>query len=181
MKTAELVRVIEQEGQPLAGGMVGELRTNLGTSYYRRHKEAEVLQRIQAVYQTLGSWLAARDDSRLRGLGEELGQRRFQEGIPLGQLVLALILNEKHLWNYLGSRAAQADEEALKLVTEFFQKMIYHTARGYEVALAQSNRFAQQAEVPKTPEAAAQTPAEPGSTEAEMPISRGGQVGEFGG
>lgn len=185
MNAAELIRVMEQEAQPLVESLVGELRANLGTSHYRRLNEAAVFQRVHAVYQALALWLSSRDDAVLRSVGEELGKRRFEESTPLGQVVLALILTEGHLWKYLGSRAAQPEEEIRSVVTEFFQKMVYSAARGYEVALAISNRLAQRAgEVSKAPEpAAGKAPGQPAvpEGEGEATISRGGQVGEFGG
>ena len=180
MNAAALVREIEEQSQQLIGGQTIELKTNLGTSHYRRLSDEEVFQRISIVFQHLAEWLISRDESALRREGEALGKKRFAEGVPLGQVVLALILNEKYLWNLPGISAQQVDKDIRGAVTEFFQRHAYYTAKGYEVELAESNRLAKRAAVPQP---AAETPAKkaPDKAEADMEISRGGQVGELGG
>ncbi|HEY7679357.1 MAG TPA: hypothetical protein VIC04_02485 [Terriglobia bacterium] len=180
MNRADLIRVIQQEARPLVEGLYGELRTNLGTSHYHRLSNEELFRRGQAVYQHLAEWLASRDETAIRRAGEELGRRRFAEGIPLGQVVLALILEEKHLWVYGG--AGPAPEESLKLeVAEFFGRTIYSTAHGFEEALADSIRRSGRTAVPAVPvERISQKPA-PAQEKSDMQISRGGDVGELGG
>jgi hypothetical protein len=185
MNAAALVQEIEGKFQQLLRDMTAELKSNLGTSHYRRLSEEEVFRRASVVFEHMNQWLITRDESALRREGEALGKRRFTEGVPLGQVVLALILNEKYLWNLLGERAQQIEKDVRGAVTEFFQRHTYYTAKGYEVALAESNRLAKRAaEALPPPEAAAPkppSPKEPAKGESDMEISRGGQVGEFGG
>ena len=180
MNTADVIHKIESEGRPLVEEVIAELCANLGTSHYRRWTEEDLFSRVHTVYQHLAAWLAGQDTAALRQFGEKLGRDRFSEGIPLGQVVLALVLNEKLLVDYLNRSGSILEEEAERASSEFFQKMIYATARGYEVALAESNRLARG--VPVT-QPASKEPAE--SAEAEKnqgsEMSRGGQVGEFGG
>lgn len=181
MDSGELIQVIQQEARPLVEGLYAELRSNLGTSHYHRLSNEELFRRGQAVYQHLAEWLASRDESQTLRSGEDLGKRRFAEGIPLGQVVLALILEEKHLWDYLNRSGSTADENLRRSVTEFFQKTIYSTARGYEESLAESNQRARRGIVPPRPAEKAAPKAEPAQGEPELEISRGGQVGELGG
>ena len=182
MNTADVIHRIESESRPLVEEVIAELCANLGTSHYRRWREEDLFERVHTVYQHLAKWLAGHDSAALREFGEKLGRERFSDAIPLGQVVLALVLEEKQLVDYLSRSGAILEEEAQRASSEFFQKTIYATARGYEVALAESNRLARG--VPAAPpEPAAKEPAQ--STEAknnkELEISRGGQVGEFGG
>ena len=181
MKAQELIQFIEKEAHPLVNELMAELRTNLGTSHYRRLKDEELDRRVSTVYLHLREWLATKDELAIQKAGEELGQRRFAEGIPLGQVVMALILEEKRLVDFLRNSGVQADEALWHAITEFYQKTIYHTALGYEAALAKSNRLARRAVVsPAEAEPAAAKP-EVGKEEPDLEISRGGQVGEFGG
>ena len=182
MNTADVIHKIESEGRPLVEEVIAELCANLGTSHYRRWKQENLFERVYAVYQHLAEWLTGQDAAAMQQSGAELGRKRFSDGIPLGQVVLALILTEKHLLDYLSRSAGAVDENAQRGISEFFQKTVYATACGYEVELAESNRLARRATVAQ-PAQAANAPAD--STKAaekqEMEISRGGQVGEFGG
>jgi len=99
----------------------------------------------------------------------------------LGQVVLALILEENYLRRYLGNQGVAAEGEWARVITEFFQKMIYSTARGYEVALAHSNRLAQRAGGPPGPGGKPPAPEPVPQAEGDIEISRGGQVGEVAG
>ena len=180
MNSGELVRMIREQDRPLVEGHYGELRTNLGTSHYHRLSNEELFRRGQAVLQRLGDWLTSRDPAAIHCSGTELGKQRFAEGIPLGQVVLALILEEQHLWSYATQQGIQPAEELRLEVAEFFARTIYSTALGYEESLAESNRRARRAIVPPKPaEVAAR--AVTSEENPEMVPSRGGQVGEFGG
>ena len=145
MNSTDVVRVIEREGRQLVGGLFGELKANLGTSYYRALGEDEFFERVYAVYQRLAQWLVSKDDAPIQSAGEESGKDRFSEGIPLGQVVLALLLTERHLWDYLNASSRQVDESLRDTIIEYFRKTVYSTARGYEAKLAESNRLARHA------------------------------------
>ena len=201
VNSTDLVRVIEREGRQLVGGLFGELKVNLGTSYYRVLGEDEFFERVYAVYQRLAQWLVSKDDAPIQSAAEESGKERFSEGIPLGQVVLALMLMERHLWNYLDSSARQVDENLRSTVIDYFQKTVYSTARGYEAKLAESNRLSRRTaagqgeNVPLVGKASTKPPAsieEPKEKPQDQPkdnpkdehdleVSRGGQVGELGG
>ncbi len=201
MNSTDLVRVIEREGRQLVGGLHSELKANLGTSYYRALGENEFFERVYSMFQRLAQWLVTKDDAHIQSVAEERGKVRFAEGIPLGQVVLALMLTERHLWDYLGATDKQVDESLRSTVIAFFQKTVYSTARGYEAKLSESNRLARRAEsgqgadVPNVGKASTKPPdakGKPGTDEQkkaaskdkdedDLEVSRGGQVGEFGG
>jgi len=198
VNSTDLVRVIEREGQQLVGGLFGELRANLGTSYYRVLGEDEFFERVYSLFQRLAQWLVSKDDAHIHSVAEERGKARFTQGIPLGQVVLALMLTERHLWDYLGATDRQVDESLRSTVIAFFQKTVYSTARGYEAKLAESNRLARRAVVGQSatatavgkastkPPATKEKPKDEHEKEKhkdadDLEVSRGGQVGEFGG
>ena len=176
MNATNVIQLIEKDSRQLVSMLVPELKSNLGTSHYRRLTDVEMFQRLEMIYRDLIRWLDSKDEPALQNAGEDSGKQRFSEGIPLGQTVLALILAEKHLWRYLRSSAITLEENVQQAVTDFFQKRVYYTSRGYEAALAESNRLSQRAAVEQKPAAAAAAP-----KESDLEISRGGQVGEFGG
>ena len=184
MTAAEVIQIIESGTQQYFHGLIQEMRSNLGTSHYRRLSNDELARRMTVIYRNLEHWLTARDEAAVRSAGEDLGKRRFEEGIPLGQVVLALILEEKYLRKYCGDQGVPLDEEWSQVVSDYFQKMTYHTGRGYEAALEQSNRLAYRA----APADAGATPAGKPLARKQVPqpendseISRGGEIGEVAG
>jgi hypothetical protein len=181
MNAADLIRVIQEQGRPLVESLFGEFRSNLGTSHYHRLSNEELFRRGYVVYQNLANWLTTRDAAAIHRSGTQLGKERFDEGIPLGQVVLALILEEKHLWKYTTNRDAAVDERLRLEVAEFFARAIYSTALGYEEALAESSRRGQRPIVPPHAAEARVPPLPPTEEKEDISTSRSGQVGEFGG
>ena len=190
MNSTDLVRLIERDGQQLVEGLYGELKTNLGTSYYRVLGEDEFFDRVYSLYQRLAQWLVSKDNAHIQRIAQERGGMRFYDGIPLGQVILALMLTERHIWDYLSASDRQVDESLRNKVIEFFQITVYSTAKGYEEKLAKSNRLAKRVEagqgrnVPAVGKASTKPPARKkpkGEPRDEIDVSRGGQVGEFGG
>ena len=184
MTAAEMIQIIEKGSAQYFTGLIQEVRSNLGTNHYRRLSEEELSRRITAVYLNLEHWIATRDEAAVRVAGETLGKRRFEEGIPLGQVVLALVLEENYLRKYLSNQGVSPEGEWGQTITDFFQKMIYHTGHSYEVALAHSNRLAQRATVAAPSPSAPAKPVprtEAPEEEGDVQISRGGQIGESAG
>lgn len=183
MNSAAVVRLIQEMPRPLIDDLNAELKTNLGTSHYHRLSEEELQKRHTLIFQSLADWLTSGDKTAIRKNGEDLGNRRFQEATPLGQVVLVLILIEKQLCAFL-ERSGQVAPETREAITEFFQKFAYYTAKGYESALAVSNRLARYSAAGQPSATAVAGPPRKEaakSGEPDMEISRGGQVGEQGG
>ncbi len=178
MNAAAVARVIEGKPRLLIDQLNVELKRNLGTSHYHRLSEEQLSQRHSHIFDGLAAWLTTKENATLQKNGEDLGNRRFREGTPLGQVVLVLILVEKHLGTFLDA-SAPVEPDVRNAVTEFFQKFAYYTAKGYEAALAVSNRMASRPAM----QAGAEPPRKEAakSVEKDMEISRGGQVGEVRG
>jgi hypothetical protein len=81
---------------------------------------------------------------------EEMGRTRFGEGVPLSELIYAVILTKTHLRRYIREHGATdfagdrvTPDELLPValysiqelnyqVGDFFDRALYHLARGYE-------------------------------------------------
>ena len=70
-----------------------------------------------------------------------LGHIRHSEGIPLSEVVKALILTRRHLWDYVRSAGLvdttvelYQEEELNMMVGRFFDHAVYYTVKGYEGA-----------------------------------------------
>ena len=178
MSHAAFTQVLHSEMHLLVESMFTELRANPGTSHYHRLDNAEWLRRGQAVYENLLDWLASRDLSLVHKAGTSLGQKRFAEGIPLGQVVLAVLLEEKHLWKNPATTPFANDVELVRATSEFFQEFIYWTARGFAAEL-DSGKLPPGRVIPPPVQHMPKKPAQ--QQDAAELITRGGQIAEFGG
>ena len=177
MDAVEIIQIIERGAQQYFNGLLQEVRSNLGTTYYRRLSNEELTHRMTVVYKGLENWLVGRNEVAVQSAGEDLGRLRFSESIPIGQVVLSLLLEEKYLRKYIADQGVSLEGEWSNVISDYFRRLIYSAAQGYETALAYSNRLAQgnvPVEHPPQPEAQPQP-------QGDMEISRGGDVGEVSG
>lgn len=141
MLAARLVRMIEEHAEELTRGVLRDLQSNTRTPAYHKLSPEELHRRVYDVYRNLGRWVGDKTEGNVEASYSELGRRRRAEGVPLSEVVYALILTKEHLRTYIRS-AGLADsavdlfqEEELNLmIGRFFDKAIYFTIKGYEDA-----------------------------------------------
>jgi hypothetical protein len=93
------------------------------------------------VYHDLGRWLLKKTDRAIQSRYDEFGGQRFNEGIPLAEVLWALILTRDHLREYVdtcmvaGSALELYREQELdRLIGRFFDRAVCYSAEGYERA-----------------------------------------------
>jgi hypothetical protein len=154
MLGARLLQLIQAHADSLTNEVIRDLRTHDRTPSFRRLSLSNLESRIGALYSNLGRWIGDADESAVRLEYEEMGRRRFQEDIPLSEIVYALLLTKQHLRRYIrdhglvdftGDRMMPDELLPLELhsiqelnyqVGEFFDRALYHLARGYEAEAA---------------------------------------------
>jgi len=141
MLSDRLVRMIEEHADELTRALDEDLKSNLRTASYHRLSQETIRHRTYQVYTELGVWLNSKAESDIESNFTELGKKREGEGVPLGDLVYALILTKYHLRDYirdagLGSSAVELYQvqELHRLLGSFFDRAIYYAVRGYERA-----------------------------------------------
>jgi hypothetical protein len=138
MLVSKLVALIEGHAEELTRQAVARVRTDERTSRYRTFSDDELEARARNVYAHLGRWLEVASEAEVEAEYYQLGARRRQEGVPLGQVVMALLLTRRTLWQFVESRGADSMLELRQqldlelLVVRFFDRAIYHAVRGYE-------------------------------------------------
>ena len=138
MLIARLVSLIEDHADELTARLVRRLREDPRTSEYRRLDEAELAGRVHDVFAHLGRWLERASEGRVEEEYFRLGNTRREEGIALSQVVSALLLTRRNLWEFVDSLGGDTILELRQqldlelLVVRFFDRAIYHTVRGYE-------------------------------------------------
>jgi hypothetical protein len=139
MLAGYLIQTIEWQSDKLADALVKDLTTNERTPSYRRLQAEDVRERAHAIYRHLVDWLAERSEVRIATAFEALGRQRFDEQIPLEELVYAIILTRRHVRASV-SRLNEI-ESAIELhyvidlhgmIDLFFDRALHAAVAGYE-------------------------------------------------
>jgi hypothetical protein len=135
----KIVQLIKENADTLTNRVCKDLLVREETRGYRRLDRDIVYERVYDVYSRLDSWLSG--DRKKAGLEEhyrKLGRARFKEGMPLNDVVMALMLVKRHLWLYVletqffdsSFQLMQALEFNNRVVL-FFDKAIYFVCTGH--------------------------------------------------
>jgi hypothetical protein len=158
MLSTRLIELIEYHADQLTREAIQDIVSNPRTPSFLRVPRDELAQRVATLYRSLGDWIGAPDEDKVRTAYEDWGRRRFRQGIPISEIMYAVILTKQHLRRFIhdhglmelsGQRAAPAEvlpvhlyglQELNFMVGEFFDRALYHLARGYEMEAAMSSR-----------------------------------------
>ncbi|MGO8736507.1 MAG: hypothetical protein ACLQVM_27360 [Terriglobia bacterium] len=139
MLSDRLVRMIEHHADELTRALVKNLQSNPRTASYHQLSWEAIHSRTYDVYKHLGLWLSSKAEEDIEAAYTGLGKRRKAEGVPLNEVVYALILTKYNLRDYI--RAAglvdsavdlYQEQELHRLLGQFFDKATYYTVRAHE-------------------------------------------------
>ena len=141
MISVRLVAMIEDHAEQLTARLVDDLQHHPRVSGYHRLPLPELHHRAYDVYHNLGKWVARGSESEVELTYTDLGRRRYREGIALSEVIFALLLTKSHLLEYVKTSGLSdtaldlyQELELIQMVSQFFDKAIYHAARGFEMA-----------------------------------------------
>ncbi len=138
MWVGRLVDLIEDHADELTDRLVRRMREDPRATGYHRFDDEELGERAREVYSHLGRWLGETSESAVESEYFRLGKIRRAEGIPLSEVVMALLLVRRNLWHFVEAQGADTSLELRQeldlelLVVRFFDRAIFHTVRGYE-------------------------------------------------
>jgi len=142
MLSTRLIQMIEDHAEELTRGLIQQLKSHPHTASFQKLSDMEIHRRVFRVYRNLGAWLVGTSRDDVRRAYEELGHERFREGVPLREVIYALILNKKNLLTYvknhgLGGSTVEifAEQELVNKVDQFYDDAMYFTTAGYEEAV----------------------------------------------
>jgi hypothetical protein len=134
-----LIRTIESSAGGFAQSTVKKLRSSPRTESYRKLAEMDLYDRCYEVYRNLGRWLWEKSDQAVQARFNELGERRCQEGIPLADVLWALVLSKNCLLESLGeywladsALELYQQQELDRLIGHFFDRAVCYAAASYE-------------------------------------------------
>lgn len=137
--SGRLVRIVEEYAQTLTEGAIHKLQASPRTSSYHGLSHRELYERVYEVYHNLGRWLWEESSSAIEAWYNKLGEERCKEGVPIAEVLWALILTKDHLIDFLdGSCFADSavelyqQQEFDRLIGHFFDRAICYAAEGYE-------------------------------------------------
>jgi hypothetical protein len=150
MISAKLIELIEIHAARLTHDVARDLGTSDRTRGFRAVPVDELEQRIFQILHHLGNWIGDPTSKRVQAEFGEWGSRRFDQGIPLSEIVFAIIVLKQHLRRYIRDNGlvtasfprVESDyvlpmhlhslQDLNIRVGEFFDEALYHLTCGYE-------------------------------------------------
>jgi hypothetical protein len=143
MLTVRLMQMIEDHAEDLTQELIKDLQSNKKTPHYHHLTYEEQHFRTYAVYRNLGHWVTQKNEEQVEATYADLAVRRHAEGVPLEEVVFALILTKNHLYQYVrmtglmdSAVELHQERELRRLVGYFFDKAIYYTVKAYQSQMA---------------------------------------------
>ena len=134
-----LIRVIESHAEELTWGAVAKLESSSHTRSYHRLSPDRLYHWLFDVYHALGRWLLTNTDQDIRARYSELGKQRCKEGIPLSEVLWALVLTKDHLRERIRTSMSadsalelHREQEIYRLIERFFDRAACYAAEAYE-------------------------------------------------
>ena len=144
MLAYRLVRLIENHSERLAEGLLAKLQACDKCRAFNKVPPYEFRQRVYEIYHNLGEWLLGKKEEDIARRYIEIGRRRQGQGVPLHELLWAIMLTREFLLEYLKHDAVVekpaevfGELEMLQMLESFFDYAIYYAAVGYAEAGAQ--------------------------------------------
>ncbi len=140
----QLLEIIKDNANELSRRTCKDLLSMDETKGYRMFSYEVIYERVFDVFNRLSSWLGLDNHtaSEIQKVYTELGRKRYREGLPLHEVVLAFMLIKRHLWVFIQEKqffeTTYEFSQALDLnnkVVLFFDRVIYFVTMGYEEEL----------------------------------------------
>ncbi len=139
MFSYRLVRLIEGHADELAAGLEVRVLGSSQVAHFRNVPGHELKERVYEIYRHLGEWLLGKNQQDIEHRYREIGERRAAQGVPLSEVLEAIILTQENLWDFLKSEAVvdraveiMGELELLQMLEWFFDRGMYYAAVGYE-------------------------------------------------
>ncbi len=139
--TYRFVRLIEDHSDALAAGLLRKVQESPHIENYDKVPAGDLKLMVSEIYRHLGEWLLHKNEVDIEERYTEIGSRRAQQGVPLSEVIWAIVLTKQNLWEFIldesfASRTVEilGKQELLQLLDQFFDRAIHSAAVGYEWA-----------------------------------------------
>jgi hypothetical protein len=143
MLAYRLLRLVETHSDTLAAGLLERTRSSPLLPGYHNVPPEELKQRVHEIYRHLADWLLGKSELDIERRYLDIGARRARQHVPLSQLIWAIVLTKRNLWDFLKQEAVLdqpaeicGELEVEQLLDQFFDRAIFYAAIGYERSFA---------------------------------------------
>jgi len=135
-----LLELVRDKAEEISLNWVKAVRASPSTPHYAEIEEWKIRERALEALSKFRHWLSASaDDTELAEFYFALGRERREQGFSTGEVISALTLLRKEIWNF--ARSHQVLESPLDVyrvmelsrrIVLFFDKALYHASKGLE-------------------------------------------------
>ena len=136
MSSNALIELIDKHTEGLTQAAFKDLLMNPRTPAFRGVPREQAAERVTALYRNLARWLANHDDDAVRAAYEDWGRTRFDQRIPLSEILYCVLVAKGHLRQYARDHALAELQTLEPTIGEFFDRALYYLVRGYEMRAA---------------------------------------------
>jgi len=151
MIAARLLQRIETNWEQIALAVIRARKQDPDLPHYKNLSEDEIRSRVRDLTTNLARWTANPDEARSVEHFEQLGRRRFLEGMPLHEVLLKLTVLKRAIHTYASDQNYSLtpleiyDElELLRAMATYFDLVIFRVAKGYEEVARPDREYARQ-------------------------------------
>lgn len=138
MSPARLIELVETQWETIAQQAIARLHADPLVPNYHALTDEQLRARARDLLAHLGRWLARREEESLARRYEDLGRRRYAEGMPLHEVIYKLqvlkrVVHQHARDQHLEVTAIElyAEQEFLHLIDEFFDNIVFRISKGY--------------------------------------------------
>lgn len=138
MSPQRLIEIVEKDWETIAQRVIERVHSDPEVPNYRALTDGQLRERARDLLSQLGRWLARRDEASLSRRYESLGRQRFEEGMPLHEVIYKLQLLKHTVLEHARDQHLEvtavelyAEQEFLGLVNDFFDRIIFRICKGY--------------------------------------------------
>ena len=140
MLSGKLIRLVERHDEEILNRMLRTIRQDPELTHLAALPEGELRERGREILKNLGHWLEFSHEEKIEREYELIGKTRFHESVPLHESICGLCLMKDAMVDFVHDQGADrdclalyAEEELERRVGRFFDLLVIHMARGYEV------------------------------------------------
>lgn len=141
MLSSRLIRMVSEHWEEITSRVIRQIRRDAKLLELGRFPEPDLRARCREILQNLGTWLVSKETD-IGERFEHVGRIRFEEGVPLHEIVHAYQVVKEQMIQYVrdqgmggGPLEIYAEEELQMGADRIFHTMVYYVVRGYEQAI----------------------------------------------
>jgi ADP-ribose pyrophosphatase YjhB (NUDIX family) len=137
----KLIDILEKNAEVISNRWLHDVKYNKSTPHYANADQKSSLEKAELFIRQFGQWLGGNfTDNEVRHCYTNLGKERKSEGFGLSEVLSAISLTRKHVWEFALSQGMWNKNINIYMTLElerrmmlFFDKASYYVAKGFEM------------------------------------------------